>query len=111
MEMHSIYSSARDLQQQYNFPAPFSCKSILIPLEFTRVGDLNDSSYIYAVAHKFELYSKFGEGWLDQIKIGDVLQSVDGVFIENLDLELKELLYTSNRDSVIARWIEKLTWR
>lgn len=109
--LYSIYADLNDLQQQYVFPGPYSCYRLVIPLEFIRIRAETDDKYNYAVISKVDYYEKFGEGWLDDINIGDVLSSVDGILLQNLEFEHPELFLGNNRDAVIARWIQGITYK
>ena len=111
LSMHSIYLNLHDIQQQYVFPVPFSCSKIIIPLEFGRIQGDNTSLFTFAVKEKRDLYKKFGVGWLDGINLGDVLISVDGIIIEDLQVYFPELFINANKEAVIARWIQKVTFR
>jgi len=111
ISMYSIYKDVNDPQQEYVFPPPHSCFRVVIPIEFTRIKGGNDSLYYYAVKSKTDVYRKFGNGWLDEIQLGDILTSVDGVLIKNLALDYPELFSGNNRDAQVARWIKALTYR
>lgn len=100
----------RDLHTVYSFPVPYSCWRIVLPLRFTRVYANN--SFLYVVSKKYDNYtSKFGDSWLGQISVGDVLSSVDGLPVNVWEEQNVNVFGGSNQEGGFARVIEGLSFR
>jgi hypothetical protein len=79
-------------------------------LRFTRVYANN--SFIYVVSKKYDNYTqKFGKSWLDEISVGDVLSSVDGLPVNVWEERNINFFGGSNPEGGFARAIEGLSFR
>lgn len=116
VELHSkltqIFTTQRDLHTTYYTPKPFACYRTLIPFEFKRVTDSFTGKEVVAISSMAynDFYSQ-NIPHFDEIQVGDVVETYDGMPVQEAIKTVAELNYGANPAAQVRAGLDILTIR